>query len=204
MSAPTITGISFNTDHTGLRISWDSVKGAASYNLYYAETRDSIKGYKKINEVKITGTSADDDEYSGEFVKGSYFYKVSAVAADGTESTMSEPKGVTLKNPVVTVSLPTRTGKGTRQDPYRYYKNANIQILKNGIELPRNTTDNELQEDGTFECKVRYSYSSKAKSEYKSTGWVSLGTRDFKVGYKYTVYCRTKRIQEEPNLIREN
>ena len=203
MSAPTITGISFNTDHTGLRISWDSVKGADSYNLYYAETRDPIKGYKKINEVKITGTSADDDEYSGEFVKGSYFYKVSAVAADGTESTMSEPKGVTLKNPVVTASLPTRTGKGTQKNPYTYYKNAEIQILKNGIKLTRNI-DKELQESGTFECKVRYAKKSHSAKSYTTTNWSSRGTRDFKVGYKYIVYCLSNNIEEEPNLILEN
>lgn len=201
LSAPVITDIAFNSDGTGFTISWQPVDGAKSYNIYYADSKNSINGYAKINTDAITGTSIDDDIWNGDFVAGSYFYKITAIAEDGTESERSAALGVRLKNPVVELyNTKTKTGSGTRTNPYIYYKNWKITFSKDGTAITR-SSNNELPDAGVFDCKVTYQYKGKGMTTYTARSWTV--TQEMKVGYKYRVNAMTKRIDGEPNLVRE-
>lgn len=90
---------------TKLRISWSSVEGADSYQVYRSDSENGQ--YTMIGEA--AENSYDDDEVSPE---GIYYYKVRAVYEDGNKSGFSRPySGKTLAAPEVISAVSKSGGK---------------------------------------------------------------------------------------------
>ena len=89
-----------------IRLSWHECIGAAKYQVYRATSKDgTYKLLSTTTKTAITNTSADAGT--------TYYYKVRAVAADGTKSDWSNIVSRTcdLPRPDVTVTNVASTGK---------------------------------------------------------------------------------------------
>ena len=105
VSAPVVT--TSNIAETGkIKVSWNAVDDAVSYNVYRATKRDGIYTLKK-------NTASTSYINTSTKVGKSYYYKVQAVAKDGTLSEFSEVvvRTCDLPRPVVTGSNIASTGK---------------------------------------------------------------------------------------------
>lgn len=102
LSAPEIKLTSIPS--TGkIKVSWTKVDGADRYEVYRADSRKGEYKLLKTNtSLKFTNTGAEAGK--------TYFYKVRAVAKDGTEGAFSTVKYRTcdLARPDVTTSLSTK------------------------------------------------------------------------------------------------
>ena len=96
-----------NVAKTGkVQLTWDAVEGAVSYKVYRATSKEGRYSLMKtLSNTVYTNTNATAGKY--------YYYKVVAVAEDGSESAPSNIVGRTcdLAQPVVTASNNTKTGK---------------------------------------------------------------------------------------------
>ena len=96
-----------NVAKTGkVQLTWDAVEGAISYKVYRATSKEGKYSLMKtLTSTVYTNTNATAGKY--------YYYKVVAVAADGTTSAPSNIVGRTcdLPQPVVTASNNAKTGK---------------------------------------------------------------------------------------------
>ena len=107
LTAPTVTA--GNDAATGrVTLNWTAVKGAASYDVYRSLTK-----YGPF--VKMTSTDGTGCTDSSAKVGYTYYYKVRAVAADGTKSDYSTVVSRTcnLAAPVVTPGNNPNTGRIT-------------------------------------------------------------------------------------------
>lgn len=107
LTAPTVTA--GNNEQTGkITLNWTAVKGAASYDVYRSLTK-----YGPF--VKMTSTDGTGCTDSSAKVGYTYYYKVRAVAADGTKSDYSTVVSRTcnLAAPVVTPGNNPNTGRIT-------------------------------------------------------------------------------------------
>ena len=89
-----------------IQLTWDAVEGAVSYKVYRATSKEGKYSLMKtLSNTVYTNTNATAGKY--------YYYKVVAVAEDGSESAPSNIVGRTcdLPQPVVTASNVTKTGK---------------------------------------------------------------------------------------------
>ena len=96
-----------NVAKTGkVQLTWNAVDGAVSYKVYRATSKEGKYSLMKtLTSTVYTNTNATAGKY--------YYYKVVAVAADGTTSAPSNIVGRTcdLPQPVVTASNVAKTGK---------------------------------------------------------------------------------------------
>jgi fibronectin type 3 domain-containing protein/uncharacterized lipoprotein NlpE involved in copper resistance len=88
-SAP--TNVSAGVMDAKVTVSWFAVPGANSYNVYRSVSQTGT--YTKI------GASESPTYIDTVFARGTYYYKVSAVSADGFESVYSEPMSATATGP---------------------------------------------------------------------------------------------------------
>ena len=104
LSAPTVTGGNDSQGRPTLK--WNTVTGAAKYEVYRARSKDG--DYIKYSTV--TGTSYTNISYIEN--GNTYYYKVRALDANGTAGAWSSIVSVTYKQ---TLSAPTVTGGNDAQ-----------------------------------------------------------------------------------------
>ena len=153
-------------------IYWSVVDGANRYYVYRSTTKDGTYSFLgSTANLNYTDSKAN--------VGTTYYYKVKALAADGTDSSLSAAVAITCRcaRPVVTPDYLTSTGK-----PYIYWgavdgagkyevyrsgsKDGTYTLL--GTTTATNYTDNKANAGYTYYYKV------KAISEVKSTANSSL------------------------------
>ena len=107
LAAPEVTAS--NVAKTGkVQLTWDAIPGADSYKIYRATSKDGAYSLMKTTYgTSYVNTNATAGKY--------YYYKVVAVAADGSKSAPSAIVGRTcdLPRPVVTASNVAKSGKVT-------------------------------------------------------------------------------------------
>lgn len=105
LKAPTVKGS--NVASTGkIKLSWDAVSGAVKYNVYRASKKT---GTYKLNWSTTNTSYTNSSPTPGQ----TYYYKVCAVEADGTEGKMSEivTRTCDCAKPVVKISGVASSGK---------------------------------------------------------------------------------------------
>ena len=163
LSAPSIN-VSNIASSGKIKVSWNEVKGATAYRVYRATSKNgTYKMLKETTALNFTNTSA----VSGK----TYYYKVSAIASDKTESPFSEisVRACDLARPVVTVSNVSSTGK--------------IKLTWKAI-------------DGAVSYKVYRAESKDGKYELMKTTTVTSYTNTSAIAGK-TYYYKVKAISEK-------
>ena len=74
----------------GLELSWEAVTGAVKYQVWRSST-SSTEGFTRVATVKGTNYALDGSD------KGTFYYKVRAVAEDGTKGVYSTVLTITFK-----------------------------------------------------------------------------------------------------------
>lgn len=92
-----ISTIAFNTEGSGLTVSWGSVTNAVTYNLYRSTT--STGTFIKIS-AGLTRLAYSDTSITTTVANQTYYYKVGAVNNQGTE-VLSSAKGVKIPKAVI-------------------------------------------------------------------------------------------------------
>jgi fibronectin type 3 domain-containing protein len=90
------TNVSTNVVGAEITVSWSAALGASSYNVYRSDSQTGI--YTKIGE---SSSPLYIDTVS---IVGTYYYKVSAVSAGNSESTLSTPTSATVSSIPTNVS----------------------------------------------------------------------------------------------------
>ena len=104
LSAPTVTGGNDSQGRPTLK--WNTVTGAAKYEVYRARSRSG----EYIKYSTVTGTSYTNTSYIEN--GNTYYYKVRALKSDGTAGAWSSVVSVTYKQ---TLPAPTVTGGNDSQ-----------------------------------------------------------------------------------------
>jgi hypothetical protein len=94
---PTPTNVSASVADAQVRVSWNAVTGAQSYNVYRADSQ--TEAYTKVG----ASTTASYTETVARV--GTYYYKISAVSADGFESAYSTPTAVAVAGPATPTNV---------------------------------------------------------------------------------------------------
>ena len=81
----TPTGVSAVTHSNGIALAWSRVMGASSYNVYRTTHSNGVSNLRMIKKGAV-GTGLTD---SGAVERAEYYYRVTAVDADGKESLRS-------------------------------------------------------------------------------------------------------------------
>ncbi len=181
---PTITGAQ-SRGSKKLRIGWDAVKDAVSYELCRSASEDGE--YAKIADVK--GCTYDD---AGLEEGKAYYYKARAVYSDGKKSEYSNAyKGQTLAKPQISSVLSKAGGKlkiswkavdnASKYVLYRSQTNSNFKkIAEFSAQDAKSYIDGKIDTQTVYFYKLRvrggdgngYSAYSKAVS-----GWAIKGTK---------------------------
>lgn len=144
-----------------VRISWDQVEGAASYDIYRSDTKGN--GFRKIG--KSDKTEFTDNKVSG----GVFYYKVAAVKKKqkAAASTLSEAVAVYLKpgTPEVTgvyqkkkIRITWKKAEGA-DTYYIYKKNSKGVFKKLGTTNKLYYTDKKVKKGNRYSYKVVAAYS---------------------------------------------
>jgi fibronectin type 3 domain-containing protein len=106
LAAPPSVKVSLTPSEQGLRITWGSVTGAYTYNVYRASTKGNFgtTPYKS----NVSGTAYDDTSVTLSY-NTSYYYQIKAVNSTGTEGAASIAIGVTVPKVGVTAYKPANS-----------------------------------------------------------------------------------------------
>lgn len=143
-----------------LRISWEEVAGAVSYEVYRSESEEGE--YEKIADA--TNCQYDDKTVQAGVT---YFYKICAVFEDGEKSPFSEAhSGATLPMPVIT-SVTSKAG-GKLKVSWKAVAGAEeYEVLRSdagdGKYVKIATTDKKAYTDSKRETQKEYFYKVRAK-----------------------------------------
>lgn len=159
LTAPVVT--SGNVASTGkVKLTWDSIAGASSYKVYRSESKNgTYKLMKTTTSTSYINTSAKTGT--------TYYYKVTAVESDGTESAYStvvmrtcdlaRPAGV--KSSLNSKGCPKITwSKVSGAESYKVYRST----AKNGTYKLMKTTTSTSYINTTAESGTTYYYKVKA------------------------------------------
>ena len=154
-------------------IYWSVVDGANRYYVYRSTTKDGTYSFLgSTANLNYTDSKAN--------VGTTYYYKVKALAADGTDSSLSAAVAITCRcaRPVVTPDYLTSTGK-----PYIYWgavdgagkyevyrsgsKDGTYTLL--GTTTATNYTDNKANAGYIYYYKVKAVNANSIKSNYSAT-----------------------------------
>lgn len=163
-----------------IKVSWSSVSGAAKYQVYRATSKN---GSYSLAITKTTTSYINTSAAAGK----TYYYKVRAVAKDGTKGTFSEIKYRTcdLARPVVKGTLNANTAPKLKWSAidgakeYKVYrattKNGSYKLLK--VTASTGYTDTSANSEKKYYYKVKAVCSkSAADSAYSTVVLVSTRT----------------------------
>jgi len=123
------TGVAATAGHAQVTITWPSVTGATSYNLYWSTTN----GVTIANGTKIAGVTSPYNHTS--LTNGTtYYYVVTAVNASGESAPSSQVSATPVPVPTYTVTYDgnNNTGGGSAPtDNAKYPQGATVTVLGN-------------------------------------------------------------------------
>ena len=173
LSSPVITG--FVSLDSGVKISWNAVKGAVKYRVYYK----GKNGWTSMGDTAST-SFIDADVSSGK----TYTYSVRCVSADGKTFrsemnttgwkytyNMATPKITSLTSNSSGVQI--TWGKVSNASRYRvYYKNKNGNWVKMAEVTGTSYLDSDVKWGGNYTYTVRcVNADGLFTSDYNGTGW---------------------------------
>lgn len=197
---PAPGGLALATEPSAAALSWKPVEGAAEYRVYRAEAAEPWKTeYTRVAAVKET--SFRD---AGLSAGGTYFYRVAAVAADGTESASSfsartQPR--VLLRPVVSVLAPARIEVSWNPHPapdvagYHVYRGlVTVASVKKGAPGPWKDNDPEYAEPQVVAVRDIGPLARLTEAPLAGTTFVDTGADLDKKGeasgdYRFAVYA---------------
>ena len=207
LPVPEITNIELTTNEDGLRITWQSVPQAVFYKIYRSASKYSSRVEIASN---ITHTTYDDISVDLKAVGSGYYYSVSVVSSEGIESSLSEPRGITVRAPQVAVYLAGwNVGSTTKPrycaPSYVAAKIGDIPISKTASSPVSVTTRPTIMISNYYEIvpgKQLYQtrYRVRSLTSTISGEWSQPVQYDFKM-FKYKINAKTGTITKEECLL---
>jgi hypothetical protein len=220
-SAPSITNITLTTNEAGLRITWSSVSGASTYQIYKASSK-----YGNYSPLTSTNNTIYDDTAVNLNTAGNgYYYQITALNSAGSESSRSAARGVTLPNNVLVcfytpgrklISREPPTGTAVRYYNFDYYTGYYVTIgtIEYYATYSRSTAaytskDFEIS-PGTYNLSTKYRYqrvrifattSDESVTSTATTSYVTRPSLTLKPVYKYQIDATTGAVTQQTALV---
>jgi fibronectin type 3 domain-containing protein len=189
-SAPTILDITLTSNDAGLRISWDAVPGASTYNVYRGNAK--YGSYTTKIASNTPNTVFDDMAVNLNTVGNAYFYQVAAVNTAG-EGSRSGGRGIIVPNPLVNITV--RTPSQNASSPWGLrlqIDGVTICMVATTNSRPTTwlTSQNYPVNPGTFNYATSIRIGTGlggVKASYSWAAWVNRGSYSFKPFYIYRI-----------------
>ncbi|MBW5446175.1 family 43 glycosylhydrolase [Cohnella sp. CFH 77786] len=111
---------------TSVKLAWNKTIGAVGYNLYRSDSADGT--YTKVYSAPMTDAAFIDSGLPSEHT---YYYKVAAIGATGTESALSDKQSVTISRTAEEIAA----GITSVQAPNRNARTLTLPAVPNGFRI---------------------------------------------------------------------
>jgi hypothetical protein len=185
-SAPAISDITLTSNDAGLRISWNAVPGASTYNVYRGNAKYGIYATKVASN--ISGTIFDDMDVNLDTVGNAYFYQIAAVNTAG-EGSRSTGRGIRVPNPLVNITVRTpSTGTSSPWGLRLRIDGVTICSVETIISRPNTllSSQNHPVNPGTFDYATSIKI-AQGKVSYTWGAWVNRGSYTFEPFHIYKI-----------------
>jgi hypothetical protein len=189
-TAPAISNITFTSNDAGLRISWNAVPGASTYNVYRGSAKYGIYATKVASNIE--STIFDDMDVNLDTVGNAYFYQIAAVNTAG-EGSRSTGRGITVPNPLVNITVLTpSTGTSSPWGLRLRIDGVTICAVATTNSRPNTllTSQNHPVNPGTFDYATSIRIGTGLgglKESYSWGAWVKRGSYTFEPFYIYRI-----------------